>query len=128
MMHTFKKSERLCNKKTISTLYTSDKRMLTFPLSVHWLLTAPEQQASPVQVLIVAPKKKLHHAVDRNRTKRLMRECYRTRKQQLCDLLQQRGQAMVLSINYIHTTPPDFNHLQHTFDKLFASLIQELSK
>lgn len=125
-MHTFRKQERLCNHKTISQLYASDHRMLAFPLSVHWLILSPQQQASPLQVLIVAPKKKLHHAVDRNRTKRLMRECYRTRKHQLDQLMQQRGQAMALGINYIHTTPPDYHRLQHTFDKVFDKLCEQL--
>lgn len=126
-MPTFTKKERLCNKKTISELYASNKKLLVYPLSVHWLVLPNGQQPSPLQVVIVAPKKKLHNAVDRNRTKRLIRECYRTRKQQIADILQQRGMQLALSINYIHTTPPDFKHLQHTFDKLFESLTNELS-
>ncbi|MBQ6236727.1 MAG: ribonuclease P protein component [Bacteroidales bacterium] len=126
-MPTFTKKERLCNKKTISELYTSNKKLLVYPLSVHWLVLPNGQQPCPLQVVIVAPKKKLHNAVDRNRTKRLIRECYRTRKQQIADILQQRGMQLALSINYIHTTPPDFKHLQHTFDKLFESLTNELS-
>lgn len=126
-MPTFTKKERLCNKKTISELYASNNKLLVYPLSVHWLVLPNGQQPSPLQVVIVAPKKKLHNAVDRNRTKRLIRECYRTRKQQIADILQQRGMQLALSINYIHTTPPDFKHLQHTFDKLFESLTNELS-
>ena len=126
-MPTFTKKERLCNKKTISALYASNKKLLVFPLSVHWLTLSNGQQPSPLQVIIVAPKKKLHNAVDRNRTKRLIRECYRTRKQQLIDILQQKNLQMSLSINYIHSTPPDFKHLQHTFDKLFENLTNELS-
>ena len=126
-MPTFTKKERLCNKKTISELYASNKKLLVYPLSVHWLVLPNGQQPSPLQVVIVAPKKKLHNAVDRNRTKRLIRECYRTRKQQIADILQQRGMQLALSINYIHTTPPDFKHLQNTFDKLFESLTNELS-
>ena len=126
-MPTFTKKERLCNKKTISELYASNKKLLVYPLSVHWLVLPNGQQPSPLQVVIVAPKKKLHNAVDRNRTKRLIRECYRTRKQQIADILQQRGMQLALSINYIHTTPPDFKHLQHTFDKLLESLTNELS-
>lgn len=126
-MPTFTKKERLCNKKTISELYASNKKLLVYPLSVHWLVQPNGQQPSPLQVVIVAPKKKLHNAVDRNRTKRLIRECYRTRKQQIADILQQRGMQLALSINYIHNTPPDFKHLQHTFDKLFESLTNELS-
>lgn len=127
MMHTFKKKERLCNKKTISNLYASDKRMLTFPLSVHWMLLPSNAQPSPLQVLIVAPKKKMHNAVDRNRTKRMMRECYRTRKQSLIDALAQRHQAMALSFNYIHTSPPDFHHLGRTFDRIIESLTAQIN-
>jgi ribonuclease P protein component len=126
-MYTFKKKERLCNKKTISNLYASQNKMLTFPLSVHWMMLQPDVQPCRLQVLFVAPKKKLHNAVDRNRTKRLMRECYRTRKYILLDKLEQRGLAMALGINYIHTTPPDFYHLQRAFDRLIESLSQELN-
>ena len=126
-MYTFKKKERLCSKKTIGDLYASKTKMLAFPLSVHWIMVQPETQPCRLQVLFVAPKKKLHHAVDRNRTKRLMRECYRTRKHLLLEQLEQRNLAMVLGINYIHTTPPDFNHLQRVFDRLIDNLLQELA-
>ena len=55
-----------------------------------------------------------------------MRECYRTRKHRLDQLMQQRGQAMALGINYIHTTPPDYHRLQQTFDKVFDKLCEQL--
>ena len=89
-MYTFRKDERLCNKKIIGDLYASDNRLLVYPLSVHWLITE-QKHPCRLQVLIVAPKKKLHHAVDRNRTKRLMRECYRHRKHLLLETLEQKN-------------------------------------
>ncbi len=92
-MYTFRKDERLCNKKIIGDLYASDNRLLVYPLSVHWLITE-QKHPCRLQVLIVAPKKKLHHAVDRNRTKRLMRECYRHRKHLLLETLEQKNLSM----------------------------------
>ena len=124
-MYTFHKTERLCNKKTISDLYTSQNRSLIFPLSAHWLFVG-QDRPSRLQVLLVAPKKKLHNAVDRNRTKRLMRECYRHRTHLLLEALEQRNLSMALSINYIHSTLPDFHHLEHTFDKLITAILEEM--
>ena len=124
-MYNFRKTERLCSKKIISDLYTSQNKSLIFPLSAHWLFLE-ENHHCKLQVLIVAPKKKLHHAVDRNRTKRLIRECYRLRKHLIIDALEQRGLAMALSINYIHNSLPDYHQLEQTFDKLFATILEEL--
>ena len=74
--------------------------MMAFPYSVQWL-EVPELDV-PCQVLIVAPKRKLKHAVDRNRMKRLTRECYRRHKGSLVSLLQERGMRITLSLVYIH--------------------------
>ena len=126
-MYTFRKDERLCNKKIIGDLYASDNRLLVYPLSVHWLITE-QKHPCRLQVLIVAPKKKLHHAVDRNRTKRLVRECYRHRKHLLLETLEQKNLSMALSINYIHNAMPDYHQLEHTFDKLLEKIIEELQR
>ena len=125
-MYTFHKDERLCNKKIISSLYSSENKLLVFPLSAHWMLTE-QGQSSRLQVLIVAPKKKLHHAIDRNRTKRVMRECYRLRKHLLYDILEQNNLNMALSINYIHNTLPDYHLLENSFDKLIEAISEDLS-
>ena len=50
---------------------------MAFPFSISWTLLPAEETRFPMpaQVLIVAPKRIFHNAVDRNRAKRLMREC-----------------------------------------------------
>ena len=127
-MYSFKKSERLCNKSIINSLYASDKRLIEYPLSAHWLILDKDSHPERLQVLIVAPKRKLHHAVDRNRTKRLMRECYRHRKERLQKALENCNITMALGINYLHNTVPDFHRLGHSFDKLFDNIIDSLAK
>ncbi len=124
--NTFNKTERLCNKRLIGELYASSKRVMAFPLSVHWMEV--ETLTSPLQVVIVAPKKKLHHAVARNRAKRLMRECYRLRKGTLTEILTMQGKHWIVSINYIHSELMNYAQLSKAFDKLFERLNEEASK
>ena len=97
-----------------------------FPYSVQWL----EELALevPCQVLIVAPKRRLHHAVDRNRIKRLTRECYRLRKAPLFQLLQERDMRITLSLVYIHEDVMTYDQLGARFDKLMAALEQDIVK
>lgn len=99
---------------------------MVFPYSIRWQLVENETFESPAQVLISTSKKKFHHAVDRNRVKRLTRECYRLHKPQLYQLLADRDIKMVLSINYIHNAIMDYAVLYHKFDKVVAHLTADI--
>lgn len=120
----FGKSEKLCSKLLIEKLYSSPHRELFFPLSIRWMPLEADDNTPFVQVLIVAPKRKLHHAVDRNRTKRLIRECYRVHKLPLIEALSSQGKHIALSFNYLHSHNPDFHKLETTMCKLIARLIE----
>lgn len=126
--YSFHKNERLCNKRQIEKLYASKCRMMVYPLSIHWIVVDGSSQSSRLQVLIVAPKKKLHHAVDRNRMKRLMRECYRIRKHTLLQILQKTNRDMLLAINYMHSELTDSEYLGKRFDKLFDALCTQIQQ
>ena len=129
-MYTFGKQERLCSKKLIDALYQSGHRLMLFPYSVHWMLCQPDAlpHSTPAQILIATSKKKFRHAVDRNRVKRLTRECYRIHKPLLYDYLNSQGTRLILSINYIHTEILDYHTLQHKFDRLTDSLIANITQ
>ena len=94
MAFTFGKEERLCSQKLIDQLYSDGRRLMAFPYSVMWR-EEPSLEV-PCQVLIVAPKRRFHHAVDRNHAKRITRECYRLLKPQLYSALQHRGMHITL--------------------------------
>jgi len=120
----FPKAEHLCSQRLIERLHEEGHRLRVFPYSVHWL-EVPAQEV-PCQVLIVAPKRRLHHAVDRNRIKRLTRECYRLHKESLLQVLNERGMHIVLSLVYIHDALMTYEQLYHKFDKIVAALAEEL--
>ena len=119
----FSKNERLCSRTLIERLYADGHRLMAFPYSIHW-----QQQSLdvPCQVLITTSKRKFKHAVDRNRVKRLTRECYRLRKHALYDFLQQHGLTLVFSMVYIHNEIMSYDQLGHKMDKLLAALQKDI--
>ena len=125
MNQRFPKAEHLCSRRLMERLHAEGHRLMAFPYSVQWL----EEASLPVpcQVLIVAPKRRLHHAVDRNRIRRLTRECYRLRKEPLLQLLEDRGMHITLSFVYVHNELMTYSQLSRRFDKLMVALQNELS-
>ena len=64
---------------------SGSRSMAAFPLRAVWLLAERTPHDAPVQVLVSVPKKRFHHAVDRNRVKRQVREAFRRHQQVLCE-------------------------------------------
>ena len=129
--HTFRKAERLCSKKHIETLFAGDNRSLTaYPLRAVYTETERGKTIDnkSVSLLISVSKRHFKHAVDRNRVKRLTRECYRLHKPQLYSFLESNHLSLVLSIHYVHNEIFDFATLMHKFDKLTASLINDIGR
>ncbi len=124
MPFTFGKEERLCSRKLIDRLYAEGHRLMAFPFSVQWIATeGPE----PCQLMIVAPKRRFHHAVDRNRVRRLTRECWRHRKPALYTFLQEHNVCIALSLVYIHNEIMSYEQLCHKADKLMAALEHDIA-
>ncbi len=103
-IYTFKKEERLCNKKLIDQLYHNGSSFLCYPFKVSWLITTAPQ-LSPAQVLFSVSKKRYKKAVDRNLIKRRMREAYRLHKEQhIYSMLCDSEKRIVFSIGFIGKT------------------------
>jgi ribonuclease P protein component len=126
-MYTFKKEERLCNKKLIDGLFHSGSSFLCYPFKVSWMVVPAGKV--PVQVVFGVPKKRYKHAVDRNLIKRRTREAYRLHKQQfLYDNLIAADKQLALSLVYVGTTIADYDFIEKKMLKLFVQLCEQVAK
>jgi len=89
---TFKKSERLSQKKLIQELFDKGSSFYLYPFKVFFLFN----NSSANQVMASVPKSIFKRAVDRNTIKRRIREGYRLNKTKLL-------QDKFFSIAYIYT-------------------------
>lgn len=125
---TFRKEEHLCGKKNIDELFTHGKSFFSYPYVVYWKTSSSADGDIPARLLIVVPKKKLRHAVDRNRTKRLIRECYRLQKSSLHSFLSSRGITASLALIYTEKQPPEFRKLYEKHRHAMKQLTENINK
>lgn len=83
---TFTKQERLVSRKRIDMLFSGSRSVAAYPLRAVYINKVRAGEDA-VQLLISVPKKRFHHAVDRNRVKRQIREAYRKNKWLIYDAL-----------------------------------------
>ena len=122
--NTFSKDERLCGNVQIDRLFREGNRQIAvFPIRLVWLLT---DDTDGVRILISAPKRNFHHAVDRNRIKRQIREFYRTSSSALKDAVSAGGRGLYLAFLFNDTrlweTDKLVPRLQSAIDRLVENL------
>lgn len=133
-MNTFSKEERLCGEKAISLLFGKGKR---FSVNIRGSLIHvcfypfPETGEIPVKVLIGCPKKHCKRAYKRNRSKRLLRECFRTEKQALYQILKDSAMpqpvCLYLSLMYVGNPNITLIQMKEIYAKVLLTLSEKLS-
>ena len=123
--NTFSKAERLCSSKLIDRLFTEGNRQISvFPIRLVWLLA---DDIEGIQVLISAPKRNFHHAVDRNRIKRQIREFYRTHSAPLKEAAASKGQGLALAFLFNDTHLWDSDKLAERLGTAVGKLMETLT-
>ncbi|MFT4832505.1 MAG: ribonuclease P protein component [Psychroserpens sp.] len=79
MSFTLPKKEKLKSKKLIERLFAEGKSVSNYPVKLIYLKTL-HADGSKIKTGVTASKRNFKSAVNRNRIKRLMRECYRLNK------------------------------------------------
>ena len=123
MRFTLSKNDRLKSRKLIEELFAKGKSVNAFPLQMKYLATEFELDTK-VQVAFSVPKRNFKKAVDRNRIKRLLRECYRLRKPKF---VEQIDQSHIFMILYLGKNEPKYADLEKVMDDLLAKFIDGLN-
>ena len=127
-VNTFTKQERLCSDRLIERLFKEGNRKIAAsPVRLVWLLL-DDAGFDGVQILISAPKRNFHHAVDRNRIKRQIREFYRNNSAPLKEAVASRHKSLALAFLFNDTVLWDSGKLDErlktVFDRLVAQVLE----
>lgn len=123
--HRFPKAEHLCLRNDIDALFSVGAKALTaFPLRVVYR-EVKHKDGPKVKVLLSVPKRKLRHAVDRNRAKRQLRETYRLNKSTLVGALGEK-QALHLAFMWLSDKPVDTKVIEKKVINLLRRIGEQL--
>ncbi|MBO7203083.1 MAG: ribonuclease P protein component [Paludibacteraceae bacterium] len=118
-MYTFSKKEKLTGKIAVNMLFCKGKGFISFPLRVvvQTMERNEEKQEAPVRVLIVVPKKRRKHAVDRNLLKRRIREAYRLNKLGLVEEISRGNKNIRVAFQYVANENLSYNEIEGAMRK-----------
>ena len=98
----FPKSERLYLKRDIDYLFENGQSFISFPLRIVYLPVTGDNHPEPgISALVSVPKKRIKHAIDRNRIKRLIRESFRQNKSEITYSLKESGKMLLIGFMYV---------------------------
>lgn len=121
----FPKSEKLVSRLAIEDLFSSGSKAFTaFPLRVVYKKVSA--QDVPASVLVSVSKRHFHHAVDRNRAKRQIREAYRLNKSLLVNSLIQRNEYVRLAWIWLSDEPQPTEKVRASVVKLLHLISEHL--
>jgi ribonuclease P protein component len=119
---TFDKSERLCSRKIIGTLFENGNIFHNSLLKVVWNINQ-NSIPGPAQVAFSVSKRGFRLAVTRNLIKRRLREAYRKNKRTLYDHLISQNIQIVFVVIIRGNSVPDYVKVEKSVREMINKLI-----
>ena len=107
------KYERICKENDVKALFEQGAGVSVYPYRVIYLFRHDESVRPTVRLLVSVSKKRFHHAVSRNRVKRIMREAWRRNKAALYEICERDNISVDVALVYTAT-------VIHSYDELMA--------
>ena len=122
MAFSFPKNERLKSRKLIERVFQDGNNLKQYPLKLLYLKADLPVEVK-CQAAMAVPKKRIKHAVKRNRIKRLMREAYRLNKASIFNRIV--GNYALLFL-YIGKESPDYREVERAMKTLLLQFLNEI--
>ena len=121
------KIEKLKSRKQLGLVFNAGKSFLVFPVKVSFLII-DNPLDFPVKAGFGVSTRYFKKAVDRNRVKRLFRECYRLNKHELLDYCASNHLQINVFFLFVDKQLPEFANLQTAVQSTLKKLIVQLEK
>lgn len=126
--NSFGKQERLKSRKQIELLFQKGNSLFVHPVKVSWMLLPVEQKANSIQIGVSVSKRYFKKAADRNRIKRLLRECYRLNKHHFLSAISEKEKSLSVFFVYVDKTLPTFEFLQEKMKLCLKRLADKVNQ
>lgn len=130
MSFTLPKAERIKSKIIIDKLFSGgNTAMSVFPLRAIFMTESQQvdEDGPSLQMMVSVSKRRLHHAVDRNRQKRQIREAYRLNKTELMDLCVEKGIRVYIAFVGLSDEPCTSDRIERSMVKLLRKTMEKLN-
>ena len=122
------KYERICKENDIQTLFDKGVGFSVYPFRVVFLFRNNESRPVTVRLLVSVSKKRFHHAVKRNRVKRLLREAWRKNKAPLYEICKRDNISVDVALVYTATVIHSYEEMLVKTQKAVNELIKNHEK
>ena len=121
------KYERICKENDIQALFDQGKGFSIYPFRVIYLFRR-ENLPVTCRLLVSVSKKRFHHAIKRNRVKRLMRESWRKNKANLYEICRRDNISVDVALVYTATVIHSYEEMCAKTKKAVNELIVKYEK
>ena len=119
--YSYTATEKLKSRKLLDQLFTKGRSFSVFPVKVFFMLL-PDQTDQAIQAGVGVSARNFRKAVDRNRIKRLLRECYRLNKLSLHATVEAKQKKVGVFFLYIGKELPDYTYLNEKMQTALTKL------
>ena len=122
------KYERICKENDIKALFNKGVGVSVYPYRVIFLFRRDESCPMTVRMLVSVSKKRFHHAVKRNRVKRLMREAWRKNKAPLYEICKRDNISVDVALVYTATVIHSYEEMLKKTQKAVQEIVKDHEK
>ena len=120
------KEQRLHKEKDIQTLFEKGRGFNFYPFRVVFYTHNTDSDKQPLaRLLISVSKKRFHHAVKRNKVKRLVREAWRKNKSELIVKCEKHKITFDIALVYTATIILSYEEIEKKIKQLSLRLIKD---